>query len=69
MTGDEKTLVRELACAYVGMFTKPDTKSVMDAVNAEIENASQNLPWKSSPERADYLDDVAFRAARIWSLR
>lgn len=68
MTTGEKDAVRALACAYVRMLKRTDDRDT-DAINAEIDNASQDLPWRRFPGRAAYLGEVAWRAALRWSLR
>lgn len=68
MTTREKEAVRALACAYLRMLRPHDGRG-MDAVNADVENASQDLPWQRFPGRAAYLGEVAWRAALIWSMR
>lgn len=62
MTAEEKELVRALVAVYA---VKPATESDMQAWNAHAENAEQELPWRDDPARAAWLQDVAWRAARV----
>ena len=62
MTEDEKELVRRLVEVYAW---KPINESEISAWNAHAENVEQDLPWRDDPKQAEWLQDVAWRAARV----
>jgi len=61
VTADEKAIVKQLIEVY---SWKPDGRD-MDAWNAHAENAEQDLPWRDDPERAVFLQNLAWRVGRV----
>lgn len=62
MTEAEKELVRRLVAVY---SVKPETDDQMRAWNAHAANEEQDLPWRTDPQRAAYLQQVAWRLGRV----
>ena len=65
MTDDERATVRLLVDAYAMPF---QTDAEIDAANAVADSREQDLPWEDFP-RAEHLQNVALRAARIVEAR
>lgn len=63
MTAEDKEIVRRLVEVY--SWKPGEADADMEAWNAHAANAEQELPWREDPARATWLQDVAWRAARV----
>jgi hypothetical protein len=65
LTADEKAVVRDIACAWLGFMQVPDDMQSRRV----IVDATGRLPWELDLNRALHLDDIAARAVNLWWAR